>query len=236
MRNFVAFIISFVMLFSVCSFAFAEEVLPTPTPSPFPTIIPLPTPAPTPNQKQPWDLKLINEKHPISKSYKPKLKTTIQGKKVDVRIAKSLKNMINGARKAGYKMIITSSYRSAAYQQTLFNNKVNYWKKLGYILTEAINKAKTSVAEPGTSEYQYGLSVDIVSSKYRYLNAKQANQKGNKWLAKHCAEYGFIVRYPKDKQNVTGIIYEPWHFRYVGISAAKTIMNKKITLEEYLGY
>ena len=90
------------------------------------------------------------------------------------------------------------------------------------------------VAVPGTSEHQLGLAVDLVSSEYTGLDERQEETGSYQWLVKHCAEYGFILRYPNDKTEITGIIYEPWHFRYVGVEAAREIMDQGICLEEYL--
>ena len=90
------------------------------------------------------------------------------------------------------------------------------------------------VAVPGTSEHQLGLALDLVDARHVKLDESQENTDAYKWLSKHCAEYGFIVRYPNGKTDITGIIYEPWHFRYVGVEAATYIMENGITLEEYL--
>ena len=100
---------------------------------------------------------------------------------------------------------------------------------------EAEEQAATMVALPGTSEHQLGLAVDIVDSEYQILESSQENTPVQRWLMEHCWEYGFILRYPKEKTQLTGIIYEPWHYRYVGKEAAKEIMNAGICLEEYLG-
>ncbi len=96
-------------------------------------------------------------------------------------------------------------------------------------------EASKVVTYPGTSEHNLGLAVDIVSLDYQILDEKQADTLEIKWLVEHCSEYGFIFRYPEDKVHITGIIFEPWHFRYVGgVSAAKEIMENNLCLEEYL--
>mgnify|MGYP001045035753 CR=1 FL=1 len=95
-------------------------------------------------------------------------------------------------------------------------------------------RSKKSVAVPGTSEHATGLAVDIISGQYTGLDDKQGDTAEQEWLMAHCQEYGFILRFPKDKSNVTGIVYEPWHYRYVGKEAAKKITEQGITLEEYL--
>ena len=101
-------------------------------------------------------------------------------------------------------------------------------------MEEARKKAATIVAVPGTSEHQLGWAVDIVDKSYQVLNEKQATMPAQKWLMEHSWEYGFILRYPVDKSGVTGIIYEPWHYRYVGRDNAKAIYDSGLCLEEYL--
>ena len=98
-----------------------------------------------------------------------------------------------------------------------------------------MDKSGQEVALPGTSEHGIGLAVDIVSNQYAELDAKQAETKEAQWLQEHCYEYGFILRYPPEKQSLTGIIYEPWHYRYVGREMAQKIKESGLTLEEYLG-
>ena len=100
---------------------------------------------------------------------------------------------------------------------------------------EATEEAGTVVAVPGTSEHQIGLALDIVSSEYMNLDEKQMETEDQQWLMENSWKYGFILRYPLDKSDITGIIFEPWHYRYVGKKAAKEIYEQDITLEEYLG-
>ena len=90
------------------------------------------------------------------------------------------------------------------------------------------------MARPGTSEHQLGLALDIVDLDYQQLDTRQEETPEQKWLMENSWKYGFILRYPTDKSNITGIIYEPWHYRYVGKEAAKVIHEKGICLEEYL--
>ena len=100
---------------------------------------------------------------------------------------------------------------------------------------QAAEKAKTINAYPGTSEHELGLAADIVTPSYQSLDSGYDQTDAFKWLVEHCADYGFILRYPKEKQDITKIIYEPWHYRYVGQEDAKIIMESGVTLEEYLG-
>lgn len=120
------------------------------------------------------------------------------------------------------------------HQTRIFNRKVNEWKNQGYDEETAKKKAATSVAIPGTSEHQLGLAVDIVDTQSWKLTASQDTFVGQQWLMEHCWEYGFILRYPENKIDVTGIIYEPWHYRYVGKELAIELRDTNLTLEEYL--
>ena len=130
---------------------------------------------------------------------------------------------------------MTSSYRDLDKQTDLYNKKVESYVMQGYSYESARKQAGQVVAVPGTSEHHLGLALDIVSSEYRKLDEKQEETKGFKWLTEHSWEYGFILRYPNGETDITGIIYEPWHFRYVGLEAAKEITEAGITLEEYVG-
>ena len=108
------------------------------------------------------------------------------------------------------------------------------WRALGYSPTDAKEKAGTVVAVPGTSEHQLGLAVDLVSSEYVQLDEGAEKTDVYKWLVKHCHEYGFILRYEKDKQNLTGVTWEPWHYRFVGRYHAKAMYDAGLCLEEYV--
>lgn len=119
-------------------------------------------------------------------------------------------------------------------QITLYNRQVSQWLNRGYSQAEAEAKAATVVARPGTSEHHVGLAADVLGSGYASLEESFENTPAFAWLKAHCAEYGFILRYPKEKEDITGVIYEPWHYRYVGVEAATEIMRRGITLEEYL--
>ena len=144
--------------------------------------------------------------------------------------------MLDGGRAAGVDLILTSAYRTYDYQQGLFQNKVQrVMAERGISQAEAEPIAAEEVARPGMSEHCLGLAVDIITSDYTTLDYGFAQTDAAKWLYEHCAEYGFILRYPEDKTDITGIIYEPWHFRYVGEEAAAYIMENGLTLEEFLG-
>ena len=117
---------------------------------------------------------------------------------------------------------------------TLYDNKVSKWMEQGYSREEAREKAGHQVAVPGTSEHQLGLAVDIVDVNYQLLDTNQENTAVQKWLLENSWRYGFILRYPTDQTDVTGIVYEPWHYRYVGKEYAQDIYKKGLCLEQYL--
>lgn len=184
----------------------------------------------------PWYLALVNFEHALPNDFVPEsLADADNGYQTDSRIAEAVKTMISDARKENVRIIALSAYRDYEYQTDLFEKKVQrLQQEKGYSVEKAREEAATVVAYPGTSEHQLGLALDLVDARYTKLTESQEDTAAYKWLYEHCAEYGFIVRYPNGKTDITGIIYEPWHFRYVGEEAAKIIMEKGITLEEYL--
>lgn len=163
----------------------------------------------------------------------------VQGKyDMDSRAAYSAKELIADAAKAGYDMAICSAYRTVEKSAELYRRKVNQFIAAGYSEEDAKTEAAMWVAPPGTSEHHTGLSMDIVSSDYwgYYSDLEYDYDKFDsfQWMQENCAKYGFILRYPKGKSEFTGIVYEPWHYRYVGKEAAEYIMENGLCLEEYL--
>ena len=130
--------------------------------------------------------------------------------------------------------LVVSAYRDFDHQTRNYNRKVNYYLDQGYSQADAEKEAATVVAVPGTSEHQLGLAVDIIDTRLWDLTSEQANQPAQKWLMENSWQYGFIFRYPDGKTDVTGIIYEPWHYRYVGRELAAEIHYSGLTLEEYI--
>lgn len=181
-----------------------------------------------------WSLVLINEEHPLDTGYTPDLEAVREGSFVDARIVEDAKKMLEDAEKEGLNMYIVSAHRDYEAQREVFNTTMTQWISQGSTPLEAYEETKKSVAVPGTSEHASGLAMDITSGQYGELDEKQAETAEAKWLAENCWKYGFILRYPLDKSDITGIVFEPWHYRYVGKDAAEEIMKKDITLEEYL--
>ena len=191
------------------------------------------------SEKDQWYLKLVNAKNPVSQEDVPEVATeTIDanGYQVDARIMTDLEEMFAAAQAAGRNPIICSAFRSWDTQEYLYQNKIQrVMAEEGLSEEEATVEAGTVVAIPGTSEHQIGLALDIVSSEYMNLDEKQMETEDQQWLMENSWKYGFILRYPLGKSDITGIIFEPWHYRYVGKEAAKEIYEQDITLEEYLG-
>lgn len=184
--------------------------------------------------KNAWYLILVNKTNPIPDDYEVKL-TTLSGRmKCDERVKDILSSMLSAARKDGVGLMVSSPYRDYKLQTKLFNKKVNTYMDKGYSYLDAYKLASKKVIIPGASEHQLGIAFDIVSNDHRTLDSAFGTTKAGLWLKEHCAEFGFILRYPKGKEDITGIVYEPWHFRYVGVEAATYIMEHDITLEEFI--
>lgn len=219
---------------------------PAPVEAPVPTEAPAETPEPVeeeyalPNfDLSSWELMLVNASSPLPADYAPPVIAEVSDSRcpVDSRIQPYLEAFLQGCRDAGLPVYLSSGYRSYDEQSYLFQRKLSQ----GY----SYEGASTIVAPPGTSEHQTGLACDITD---RYRESKSWEEleptETFQWLNEHCAEYGFVLRYPKDKsglaydgsalQTVTGIIYEPWHFRYVGVEAATYIMSHGLALEEFI--
>jgi len=142
--------------------------------------------------------------------------------------------MLEDCRKAGLVPYVASAYRTHADQIYLYNNKIQRLINEGYSEEEAKKLAGTVVAVPGTSEHELGLAFDLVDNSYRNLDEEQENTAVQKWLMENSWKYGFILRYPGDKSEATGIIYEPWHYRYLGRDLAKAVYESGLCLEEYM--
>lgn len=184
-----------------------------------------------------WELILVNKDNKLPKNYEVELKDVeYVPHKVDKRIVESLKKMLSDARKQGLNPLVISSYRSHEFQQTLYNNKIKEFRELGYSKKVAEEKASYWVAIPGTSEHEIGLALDIVATNYQELDEEQENTPVQKWLMENCYKYGFILRYPTEKKEITKINYEPWHYRYVGVENATFMEEKGFCLEEYIDY
>ena len=206
---------------------------PTPLPTPSPTPAPTPTPLPLPDAEHMWQLAIASADYPMAEEYEVET-VAVDGYLFDARAAQQLEAMLDAAQADSMNIYITSAWRSRATQAELYENRVYRFQLEGYSREEAEEIGATVVARPGTSEHELGLSVDLVTDTYSALDEGFADQPEYQWLLEHCAEYGFIQRYPPEKSDITGIIWEPWHFRYVGTECAEYIMQHGLCLEEFL--
>ena len=169
-----------------------------------------------------WNLILVNQWNAMPDDFEVETAEVEGGYVVDERICDALKAMLADCSAAGYSPQIISSFRTRETQQYLYDHTAN----------------KSDTAIPGHSEHECGLAADIIDADSAGwsdpLIDKQEDMPAQKWLMEHCQDYGFILRYPKDKEEITAIIYEPWHCRYVGKEHAKEIMEKGLCLEEYI--
>lgn len=191
---------------------------------------------PEPLDFKAWNLLLVNPWNPLPAGYADKitLKALKGTYELDVRAYDDYYQMIADCRAAGNDPAVCSAFRTQETQERLFREKKDSFVKKGYSEAEAYVLAAREVALPGTSEHQLGLAVDLVSYSNWNLNESQEKTPTQKWLMEHSWEYGFILRYPNNKSAVTGIKYEPWHYRYVGKEAAKAIHNSGLCFEEFL--
>ena len=181
-----------------------------------------------------WNLILVNRDSYIPDDYQVELTELSNGKKVDSRIYPELQEMFNDARAQGYGLFVREGYRTQEEQQQLMDEKIEAYENEGKSKSEAKKLAEQWVAIPGTSEHQLGIAVDINAD-----TTKSSSDDVYNWLAENAHTYGFIKCYPSNKTDITGVINEPWHYRYVGKEAASKIYSQGICLEEYidtLGY
>ncbi len=178
---------------------------------------------------------LVNKDHPLPDDYQVELRGAPYGScNVSAEMYPALKNMLDDGQQEGLRFVVASGYRSANYQQGLLDEDIDDFMARGMSYEEAYEEATKDTMPAGHSEHSTGLAVDIVSASYQMLNDGLESMPEIQWLQAHCAEYGFILRYPKGKEDITKIVYESWHFRYVGTEAAKEITERGITLEEYV--
>ena len=178
-----------------------------------------------------WNLVVVNRWNELPEDYDIELMELPNGQKIDERIYPYLQEMFDAARAEGIYPIVREGYRTEEEQQAIFDEKVQAYINEGYSRSRAERTAKEWVALPGTSEHQLGIAVDINADK-----SKCSNDEVYEWLAENAHEYGFILRYPQGKTEITGTSYEPWHYRYVGEDVAREIYESEICLEEYFRY
>ena len=183
-----------------------------------------------------WNLLLVNQDYILPDDFTVKTAAVTGGSQsLDYRVASHYNDMVAAAKADGISLIPVSGYRTVSRQRNNFERKIDYYKGLGYSKAEATRLASKIVLMPGTSEHNAGLAMDFGTNGNYTLDENFAKTEAYAWLSEHAADYGFIMRYPEDKQHITKITYEPWHWRYVGVTAAKEIKASGLTLEEYLG-
>jgi len=217
---------------------------PTATPAPIETPLPIDSPGVhvipqiqvdfvVDNSTLPWYLALVNRYNFLPTDFTVET-AEVGGRLFDTRAADALRQMIASMRAQGLSPVVASGYRTIAFQEGLFANQVNRQLANGLSPEEAFDAARRVVAYPGSSEHNLGLAVDIVALSYQNLTYRQGQTDEGLWLAQNAHYYGFILRYPYHKQHITNIIYEPWHFRYVGLTAALEIFERDLVLEEFI--
>ncbi len=184
-----------------------------------------------------WQLILVNHDTPVTAE--PKTLTAMtNGYQIDNRIYDAYYKMEVAAAEAGYSLTVISSYRSIADQEAVFDADVSKYVASGLSEQEAEAKAEEYVTHPGRSEHHTGLAVDVVDQVWydqgNGLEEEFFETEAGKWIDQNCAKYGFVIRYPKNKEEITGINYEPWHLRYVGTESANYMVSHQLVLEEYL--
>ena len=179
-------------------------------------------------------LPFVNPWHFLPEDYTVELTPINDTHKIASIAYQDYLDMMADCEAAGFVPAVCSSYRTQEYQDGLYQNRIKRYVDEGYSEEEATELAGKSVAIPGTSEHQLGLALDIVDNKNWKLDESQADMPTQKWLMENSWRYGWILRYPNEKSEITGIIYEPWHYRYVGKTIAKEIYDLDICLEEYL--
>ncbi len=192
-----------------------------------------------------WNLLLVNRHYKLPDSFNVSLAPAVSGydpagytqyernylntRRLDARVSPHYTAMFNAAEEDGITLLPYSGYRGIQTQKTNFENKINYYKNQGYSAAQATRLAAEIILPPGCSEHNAGLAMDICNTKFDFQYSKEY-----KWLLEHAADYGFILRYPQDKEKITELTFEPWHWRYVGVEHAKAIKEGGLCLEEYL--
>lgn len=176
------------------------------------------------------NLVLVNYEYGLPEGFKPKLSTAFD-MEMDERIVEPYKEMIQAAGRDGITLWLSSAYRSPEKQQELLDREIRQHQNSGLSYEEASEKAVAAVARAGHSEHNTGLAIDVNG-----VRAAFEQEEGYRWLTEHAQEYGFILRYPKDKEDITKIMFEPWHYRYVGVEHAKKMNELGLCLEEYVDY
>ena len=179
-----------------------------------------------------WKILLVNKDNPIPDNFEVKLGNIDKDRKFDIRALPELQNMISTMQKEGIINVwVQSAYRSEGEQQDVYSNSIKKYISQGKTKEEAQKLTSEYINKSGTSEHNLGLAID-----FNFINQSFENSKAFKWLIENAEDYGFILRYKKEKESITGVRYEPWHWRYVGVEHAKLMNEMDFCLEEYIKY
>lgn len=185
-----------------------------------------------------WNLILVNPVQALPDNFEVELTEVDNEQSIDSRVVEAWTSWKEAALEEGYRLFFASGFRDISKQETNFNHSIQKYMDQGLTEEEAIEKSKEYLTEPGHSEHHTGLALDIVDEDWivsgQALEQEYENEESQQWLVSSMSDYGFILRYPKGKEEITGINYEPWHFRYVGVENAKFIEENDLTLEEYI--
>ena len=198
-----------------------------------------PSPEPTPELPDvdvtSWELRLVRDGSPLGEDFVPEeLADVGDGQQMDARVAPAMLEMLDAARAAGNPVWVCSGYRSYDIQYIIYQRHIDQYTAQGMTLEEADAKTRLAVNPPGCSEHQSGLCADVLESASQPMEPYIGGSGLMLWLEEHCAEYGFVVRYPDGATGTTGVEYEPWHLRYVGKEAASYMMEHGMCLEDFL--
>ena len=175
---------------------------------------------------------MVNHNNALPDDFEIELANIDSTRQFDARAIDELNQMLKAMKKDGiYNVWVQSAYRSIEYQKGLFNEQISKYMKQGKTREEAEQLTLRIINKPGTSEHNLGLAVD-----FNYVDYSFEETKGFSWLQENAENYGFILRYRKDKESITKVDYEPWHWRYVGVENAKRINELNMCLEEYVDY
>lgn len=185
-----------------------------------------------------WNLVLVNRENPLPEDFAVEMETVHELKDVDTRIVEPYRDWMNAGLEAGYNIFLASSYRSVEHQEANYNNSIQEYINGGSSKEEAVKLTEDYIAVPGASEHHTGLALDMAEMSWfdagHGLEPEYDTQESQHWLVDTASDYGFVLRYPKDKEEVTGIKYESWHFRYVGEENAEFMEKHNLALEEYV--
>lgn len=185
-----------------------------------------------------WNLILVNPWEALPSEFDPNLVVVMNEQQIDSRIIQAWEEWYKAALDAGHQLFFASGHRTVERQSSNFNRTYNNYLSEGYSEEEALLKTKEYLTEPGHSEHHTGLAFDLLDQQWvasgRTLEPDYDSQASQQWLVDTMSDYGFILRYPKGKEEITGIQYESWHFRYVGEEHARFMELHDLVLEEYI--